>query len=624
MARATFTLPYRKSKVKCRHDGQPPCAGCLKTQNTQNCTLSGPILSNKHLSSSRLRTLKRKRPAHEPETLKISRPEDVIGQVFSQIPRDQFIRAAGVFQSQFPELGFLHPSDLEYDADISALQMLGLLALLTVSSRYVEDPETSANSNHAHLVTTELHKRLLSPSLYLVQAFLILSLCNWGQGDGFNAWMHAGIASRMVQGLLGTKLSDIGKGTVSELESRTLWSCFAVDKLLSCGTRRPAMFNLHTMVHLPLNDADFAFGERNAQVLLPNESPRRSKYGLDDCFLLILKGLDIWSDIHSWTAEGGRRQPGMDETEECPWAESSQWSRMMRELLQWRSSQNIRLKYPETKVSSHAHLKQAEKFGYVNLIYYVCKLFLYREYIPFHPAGESKPRGPIEAPLLKAAGSEEFWKQNLTDLFYSATQISNLLRDLRRAGTSLRTPFSGLCAFSSALMNLYAASFPEYMGFTRDETAVAETQAEESMQDLREIGRLWKIAEDWIRVVDTAKGLFRRAISQSQGAMRMSRYDHSDLEESIHLAHLKGMPESATSSLKTGTTPTRHETDEQALDPGHSASPGVHPEVPSFNELMGEDEWRLWSFWDDPHMLPTFTDPGLEYEDVSKVMPSIS
>ncbi|KAK7426243.1 hypothetical protein QQZ08_007273 [Neonectria magnoliae] len=206
----------------------------------------------------------------------------------------------------------------------------------------------------------------------------------------------------------------------------------------------------------------------------------------------------------------------MAEAEECPLLDSSQWSRMMRELLQWRSSQYVRLKYPETKVSSHAHMKQAEKFGYVNLIYYVFKLFLYREYIPFHPAGESKPRGPTEAPLLKAAGSDEFWKQNLTDLFHSATQISSLLRDLRRVGTSLRTPFSGLCAFSSALMNLYAASFSEYMGFTRDEIVVAETQAEESMQDLREIGRLWKIAEDWIRVIDTANGLFRRVIPQSQ------------------------------------------------------------------------------------------------------------
>ncbi|KPM35820.1 hypothetical protein AK830_g10757 [Neonectria ditissima] len=493
---------------------------CVRS-NAQNCTLSGPVLSSKHSPSPNLRTLKRKRSTHDTEASETLKPDDDIAKVFSHIPRDRFIRAAGVFQAQFPELGFLHPSDLDFDVDISGLQMLRLLALLAVSNRYLDVPEAITKSNHAQLVTNELYKRLASPSLYLVQTFLILALRNWGEGDGFNAWMHAGIASRMAQGLLGAKLSDVGEGAVSELENRTLWSCFAVDKLLSCGKRRPAMFDLQSMVHLPLSDADFAFGERNAPVLQPNNNPPRPEYGLDDCFPLIIKGLDIWSNIHSWTAEGGRRQRGMAEADQCPWQERSKWSCMMRELLGWRGSQSLRLQYPETKVSSHAHLKQAEKFGYVNLIYYVCILFLRREYIPFHPVGESKPRGPIEAPLLKTPGSDVFWKHNLTDLFHSATQISNLLKDLRRAGASLRTPFSGLCAFSSALMNLYAASFPEYMGFTRDETAVAETQAEESMVDLREIGRLWKIADDWICVVDTAKGLFRRASPQSHGVVRL-------------------------------------------------------------------------------------------------------
>ncbi|KAH7148268.1 hypothetical protein EDB81DRAFT_458161 [Dactylonectria macrodidyma] len=608
----------RRSKVKCKHDGKPPCTGCVKSQNTQTCSLSGPILrTQRSPTSSPLRALKRKRSQHAEtsETLRISRPvatEHAISHVFGQIPWDRFVRAANVFQSQFPELGFLHPSDLDYDeADIDAVQMLRLLALLAVSNRYLEGYETSPNPSNILLVTKELHSRLVSaPSLYLVQAFLILSLCNWGEGDGFSAWMHAGIASRMAQGLLGTKLSDITKASMTELERRTLWSCFAVDKLLSCGKRRQTMFDPHGMDHLfPLNDADFAFGERNAPLEHVRTPISTTDLGPGDFFLIIIKGLHIWSKIHSWTAEGGRRQPRMAEKEQCPWLESSQWSCMMQELLQWRSFQNARLRYPETKVSSHAHLKQAEKFGYVNLIYYVSVLFLRREYIPFVPVGESKPRGPIEMPLLKSTGPDSFWETNLEELANSATQISNLLRDLRRANSSIRTPFSGLCAFSSGLMSLYAASFPKFMGYSREQTSQAEIEAQESIRDLHETGRMWKIADEWIEVTDAARGLFSRVTSEKHGwKVRRSRYDYPELEESIHLVELKGMPQ-PTASVPETLTPidgvmsgTDHEVIEEEIEVDHLESPKTFPE--DILSLMDEDEWRLWSFWDDPHLLP--------------------
>ncbi|KAF7557227.1 hypothetical protein G7Z17_g760 [Cylindrodendrum hubeiense] len=634
----------RRSKVKCKHQGQPPCMGCVKSQNTQTCALSGPVLRHKQSPSPTLRTLKRKRPqdANDPETSKTPRTREVehdISQAFSQIPRDRFIRASAVFQSQFPEIGFLHPSDLDYDdADMSAVQMLRLLALLAVSNHYLDDSAAGNSSNHALLVTNELHERLVSsPSLYLVQAFLILSLCNWGEGDGFNAWIHAGIASRMVLGILGTKLSDISRASMSELEKRTLWSCFAVDKLLSCGKRRPSMFNLESMSHiLPLNDADFAFGERNApQGLVPAQlsSSHSTGLGPSDGFLLIIKGLHIWSKIHSWTAEGGRRLPGMAEMDQCPWLETSEWSCMLRELLEWRSSQNVRLKYPETKVSSHAHLKQAEKFGYINLIYYVSMLFLRREYIPFLPVGETKPRGPIEVPLLKSTGPDAFWENNLKELSYAAAQISNILRDLRRANSSLHTPFSGLCAFSSALRALYAASFPAYFGYNKDQTKEAEIQAEESMKDLRETGRLWKIADDWIGVIDTAKSLFCRVTSKHGWKVRRSRYDYPDLEESIYLVQLKGMPRPAASQPTLSSLPSIDdsmpgigdgEIEEEMETNRVASSKPFSEDMSSFSDwTMDEDEWRLWSFWDDPHFLPTIVDPNLEHEQDGGILNAI-
>lgn len=224
--------------------------------------------------------------------------------------------------------------------------------------------ETPVDSTLLEIITREVNIRLTtSPSLPLVHVILILSLSNWGDGDGFSAWMHSGMAARMTQGLLSTGLSSHGRGTLSELEKRTMWTCFVMDKLLSCGTRRQAMFHDKLHIALPIDDIEYALGRHTQTATL--------QFGLSSAFRLLIEGLNIWSRIHSWTAEGGRRQPGMTEPEQCPWVKTSQWAQMRRDLLRWRESQSCCIRYPETKTSAHAHLGQAEKFGYINLIYYV-------------------------------------------------------------------------------------------------------------------------------------------------------------------------------------------------------------------------------------------------------------
>ncbi|KAF5626978.1 hypothetical protein F52700_8461 [Fusarium sp. NRRL 52700] len=405
-----------------------------------------------------------------------------VNQIFEQTSRAQVISAINLFRAQFPEFGFLHPDDLEYRQDeLSVVQKLRLLVIVAVSHRYSGSYTADINNKNTLFIANEVQKRVTSgPSLVLIQTFLILSLCNWGDGDGFNAWMHCGIATRMAQGLLSTGFASCGKReTLSELEKRTLWTCFKMDRLLSCGKRRQAMFSDGDMhFSLPVNDTQFLFGQ-NPQAAVVDDSLRN--YGPDDHLVLLIQGLRIWSRIHTWIAEGGRRQPGMTEPEQCPFNETSDWSKMKQDLIKWRESQDALMKYPGTKVSVHAQRGQAERFGYINLVYYVSLLFLCREFIPFSPVDEVKPRGPIEPPLLKARGPDSFWLQNVFDLYDAASQISSLLSDLEHVGCPLRTPFSGLCAFSSTLWSIYGAAFPNFMGFTPSQTSDADAQAERTM-----------------------------------------------------------------------------------------------------------------------------------------------
>ncbi|KAF5984227.1 hypothetical protein FCOIX_2730 [Fusarium coicis] len=282
-----------------------------------------------------------------------------------------------------------------------------------------------------------------------------------------------------------------------------------MDRLLSCGKRRQAMFadgDMH--FSLPVNDNQFLFGQS------PRSAPiddSLKAYGPDDHLVLLIQGLRIWSRVHTWIAEGGRRQPGMTEPEQCPFNDTSDWSKMKQDLIKWRESQDALMKYPATKVSVHAQRGQAERFGYINLVYYVSLVFLCREFIPFSPVDEVKPRGPIEPPLLKARGPDSFWLQNVFDLYDAASQISSLLSDLEHVGCPLRTPFSGLCAFSSTLWSIYGAAFPNFMGFTPSQTADADAQAERTMAVLVRIGKVWRLAEEWIDVLNTAKSIMTRA-----------------------------------------------------------------------------------------------------------------
>ncbi|KAJ4265348.1 hypothetical protein NW762_004633 [Fusarium torreyae] len=538
-----------------------------------------------------------------------------VNRVFNTIPRAQFISAITLFRAQFPEFGFLHPDDLEYREDeLGTVQKLRLLAIVAVSHRYTETYTAENSSQNIQFIASEAQKRVTSgPNLALIQTFLVLSLCNWGDGDGFNAWMHCGMATRMAQGLLSTGFASCGKKeTLSELEKRTLWTCFKMDRLLSCGKRRQAMFPDEEMhFSLPINDAQFLFGQ-SIQPSTIDDNLR--SYGPDDHLVLLIQGLRIWSRIHTWIAEGGRRQPGMTEPEQCPFNETSYWHRMKQDLFKWRDSQDALMKYPGTKVSVHAQRGQAERFGYINLVYYVSLLFLCREFIPFSPVDEIKPRGPIEPPLLKARGPDSFWSQNILELYDAATQISALLGDLEHVGCPLRTPFSGLCAFSSTLWSIYGAAFPNFMGFTEAQTAEADAQAQRTMSYLVRIRQVWRLAEEWIDVLNTAKSIMTRVSGERR--VKGSRYDYPELEDSIHLAPLQGMPRQTFDPSSNPVRPTGDDASKLHQLIAGDVEDGVdvperftfQDELTGGNEDVGEDWWRLLSFCDDPHLLSTSID----------------
>ncbi|KAI1262237.1 hypothetical protein F5Y18DRAFT_419124 [Xylariaceae sp. FL1019] len=624
----------RISKIKCHHTGEAPCRSCSRSGNPGTCVLTATVTTSRSVRASRKRQSSSTpaRTTPKPGTSSTVAQTDLknisISVHYNSIDTSLFTRAIAVFRSQFPEYAFLSPADLEpVPDDISDDDKVKLICILAVSCRYLGEDADSRRSEHAALVTQELQCRVTAPpTLSIIQCFLIAALYEWGEGIGYSAWMHAGIAARMAQVYRAMKVdaqsrpdprstSIPSQPTLTEVEVRTMWTYFSVDKLLSCGKQRPAMMKMEDMdVRIPQSEEDFVFGTE------PRVSLRQQISTSGFYFCILLRGLDIWHKIHSWIVEGGRRQPKMSDPEHYPWKETSQWAKLKVQLDRWREDQDPRMRYPETKIATHAHFRQGEVFAYINLLYYLNVTFCCREYLPLLPIGEKGPRGPIDPPLFpEHAAPPGWWQRNAEELFNAAAQMSYIMRDLNSLrvcdiSITLHTPFTGLCVFSAALLNGYAVAFPNFVG--PQEQALRKQLATENLDDLEKISKLWKLGEEWLQVIRTAENLYDR-VKNNQASSR--RDDYIDLERSVHYAPIGGMygdrlggqPRHLGSiSIRALTTPTRnqHHTTNATLE--------MEPDIQQtrlndqaanafagFDADAASDDWRLWSFWDDPHLL---------------------
>ena len=123
-------------------------------------------------------------------------------------------------------------------------------------------------------------------------------------------------------------------------------------------------------------------------------------------------------------------------------------------------------------------------------------LFLCREYVPFLPAPESEPQGPIDPPYLEAVAPEGWWAERADQLFNAAVQITNLLQQLDDLDTPFLTPFSGFCAFSAATMNAYVSRFPR-MNYGKS-ILTAVKLVEVNIQWFSRFKNVWKMGNGWV------------------------------------------------------------------------------------------------------------------------------
>lgn len=296
-----------------------------------------------------------------------------------------------------------------------------------------------------------------SPTVQRIQAFTLLSSHEWGEGNNSRSFLYIGIAARMalVLGLGNEKGLRSSEDEVEderlqqiviESKRRTIWSVYMMDRCNSSGRERSPAIKIEDInIKLPSNENDFLFGNSNPSMTYQELYSQLSKPPEINTNNLSLRGytivlFEIWAKIAKWVGEVGAKYE-----RSSPWLSGSTFKSLCQLLDYVYDIMPQNYKFSDFNLRTHIELKTATHFGYCHGLYFLCRIFLNREYLFCNP--NSFPSG--------------WWTNLTTDLLDSLENISFLIEELRNYNMMVIAPFTGFEVFTCAVTSLYLCAFPD-------------------------------------------------------------------------------------------------------------------------------------------------------------------
>ncbi|RYP48914.1 hypothetical protein DL768_005276 [Monosporascus sp. mg162] len=345
------------------------------------------------------------------------------------------------------------------------------------------DP-TAASEYYADILTTALgplRTAFKTASLERVQAWLMLGLYEWSQTTkdtgGLGAWMCVGNAIRLAQylglgfGDLNSPSSGSGQRTGGsqgkaapyqsqvaldkEVKRRTMFSCFILDRMLSCGKERVVSIQRNDLqIQLPCSEDKFDLAMEAQTGFLRD----RGRGGTDDSvlrrFILLV---DIWGEVSRYSSEGGRLNE-----EHPPWDGLSTFYRLDRELQAFDKDLPDTFTFSRSNYFKHENHQASSVYVLLHMLRSLCQIMLHREYIPFIPIRCKEPEGPLDRPLIpKEDAPAGWWRRSAEQVFKPARDIVDLIEICQRKDKLPQSTLVLFAIWTASFVGLYAYHFPQ-------------------------------------------------------------------------------------------------------------------------------------------------------------------
>ncbi|KAK6453591.1 fungal-specific transcription factor domain-containing protein [Scheffersomyces xylosifermentans] len=380
-----------------------------------------------------------------------------------------------------------------------------------------------------------------SPTIQRVQALTILSSHEWGEGNVSRSFLYVGIAARMALVLgLGTeerlmekeedeKLDESSKFICIESKRRTMWAVYMMDRCNSSGRNRHSCIKLDDIdLRLPCTEKDFIFGNYRQQALTfsqinsyIHDPEKHELLNQTSCFGFLIILFETWAKIAKWVGETGGKLERLP-----PWDEDSPYYKLSQELNIFRDSLPSHLRFSNFNLEAHIADGSAADFGYFHGLFFLCRIFLNREY--FFCTPESFPEG--------------WWEEETRTMIQTLDDLSYITKTLKPINMMVIAPFTGFQVFTCASTSLYIDAFPrkvflQHYPFKSKNVeqdvdklkSKYKSLADESMETLLTWKKVWGLGSGWYETCLKLQKLFNKVAKEKSSALQ-----DDDLRHSMH------------------------------------------------------------------------------------------
>ncbi|KAI1639826.1 hypothetical protein F4809DRAFT_46068 [Biscogniauxia mediterranea] len=320
-------------------------------------------------------------------------------------------------------------------------------------------------------------------STHRVSALLMLGLYEWGQTQpktgGITAWMYVGAAIRMAQ-FLALGFGDAQDATETrtrgphglqsrsagyqsqlalnkEIQRRIMFSCFILDRMLSCGKHRVSIIQRQDLqIQLPCSEDKFDLAMEVQTGYLMD----KRRQGTDDSVLSrFIQLVDIWGDISKFSSRGGR----LTETYP-PWDDRTTFYRLNEALEEFDMNLPGTFTFSRSNYFKHENHQASSVYVLLHMLRCVCLIMLHREYVPFVPIRCKEPEGPLDSPVFPKEEYEPpsgWWRESAIQLFKAARDIVDLIEICQRKDKLPQSTIVLFAIWNAAFVGLYGFHFPQ-------------------------------------------------------------------------------------------------------------------------------------------------------------------